>query len=904
MHCLSNPIRRVSSCLLALLLLSSAEASAQTGEPIEAIGQLANGLHYAVRAVRSEPGKALVHFIVRAGSAHDPAGASSTAHVVEHLVASSGENTPWGPPSEQIKRWNGTPGFHYNASTFEGYTSYFIAVDQSVPSGLDNALKFFQAGSQGLGFSDAAIVREIAAVREETRQNDNAAGRATGRNAGLIYSDDPRFAVTVDMNIAGLLALTPLHVRRFYNQWYRPDLEAVVVVGDIDVAEVERRIRTIFVGGTPGETGFVRDIKPVAVPNGAEQRVFTDPSISNTELMLAFVARKERWEGQSSGENELIVHMIGARLLKLTEAYSAPIKAIAVMPIANVDAGIEAVRIDTVLRPGRESQATESIVGVFQSVTKSGFSAEEIAAGKVDMLRSLSSDDLATTFSLYLGSFRSTGAFSALPSDDARRTAIEAMTLDDLNSRARALFRPTSSRWGFHVSDNTHEIPKLSMIDRWWRTTPSENSHDRRASAWAPPTLQNAVPVSAVRSEDYGLVRLEFPDRALTFVLRQTPQADVEILALTRSRLGDLDAEGLQAASVSAEVAQNSGLGSADKFVFAEMLKAKAGDFQRFVEPDFAGVRARADAGKLDDALALLPLAFQRAEISPAAWQDWREGKASEIATDPDGHVFGALVANARGLIPPLSGSELDRLTRSAVETAYDRIFASGEHRVIILSGTLPDNVEESVGRLAGRFPIAAEALRETSAPPAKPPLSSKVIASPNIVAATVVVMLVGAGENSQAEQLAANVTSALLRPRMLTRLRDAEKGAYNVLTNVNVDRLGRLVASVEFQCDPANIDRLVAAVGDEVGRMARDPELDREAEKVKPYVRDPDPAKWSSFDIAASILRDPPIFVPDRPVNVAGGDVRRIAAKLSASAPISLIRRPGISSGSSKPAD
>ena len=194
---------------------------------------LPNGMTVIVKPDRRAP--TAVHMLwVRVGSMDEVDGSSGVAHALEHMMFKGTARLPPGEFSRRVAALGGRE----NAFTARDYTGYY----QQIPADrLEDVMQLEADRFQGNQWADAEFAKEIEVVKEERRLRTEDSPRAIlyeSMNAAVFVASPYRRPIVGWMN--DLDAMTPADVREFYRRWYVPANAALVVAGDVDVAQVRR----------------------------------------------------------------------------------------------------------------------------------------------------------------------------------------------------------------------------------------------------------------------------------------------------------------------------------------------------------------------------------------------------------------------------------------------------------------------------------------------------------------------------------------------------------------------------------------------------------------------------------------------------------------------------------------
>jgi zinc protease len=215
-------------------------------DPEVVVGTLPNGLRYYVRANVKPARQAELRLVVKAGSVLEDDNQQGLAHYVEHMLFEGTEHFPRQTIVDFLSSLGLSIGADANAATSYDDTQYILRVPTNVPGALDRALLILQDWAQGASFDQAGIDRERGIVLSEWRMRLGAEMRTQDKIRrvqleGSRYAD--RSPIGKPETIEGAQRD---QLVRFYRDWYRPDLMAVIVVGDIDRDAVAAMIKERF----------------------------------------------------------------------------------------------------------------------------------------------------------------------------------------------------------------------------------------------------------------------------------------------------------------------------------------------------------------------------------------------------------------------------------------------------------------------------------------------------------------------------------------------------------------------------------------------------------------------------------------------------------------------------------
>ena len=267
---------------------------------------LANGLTLIVKPDRRAP--TAVHMLwVRVGAMDEVDGTSGVAHVLEHMMFKGTPKVPAGEFSRRVAALGGRD----NAFTSHDYTGYY----QMVPvQRLEDVMRLEADRFANSQWADDAFKKELEVVKEERRlrtEDNPQALMYEALNATVFVASPYRRPIVGWMS--DLEALTPADARDFYQRWYVPANAAVVVAGDVDVAQV-RALADTYYGSLP--TRAVPERKPRAEPAqaGIKRLAFKAPA-EQAHVVLAYKVPSLQWQEGSPNDSDALALTVLAAVL-------------------------------------------------------------------------------------------------------------------------------------------------------------------------------------------------------------------------------------------------------------------------------------------------------------------------------------------------------------------------------------------------------------------------------------------------------------------------------------------------------------------------------------------------------------------------------------------------------------
>jgi zinc protease len=233
-------------------------------DPAVRYGKLPNGLTYYIR--HNEYPKERVDFYIaqRVGSINEEENQRGLAHFLEHMAFNGSKHFP---ESGDLMHFCENIGVQYggdlNAYTSVDETVYNVcSVPSTKPGNLDSCLYILADWADGLTLSPAEIDKERGVIHEEWRMRSSATQRMFERDLSRIYPGS-RYGHRMPIGLMSVVdGCKPAVLRAYYEKWYRPDNQGIIIVGNVDVDQVEQKVKALF--------------GPIQMPKNPAKRVYYD----------------------------------------------------------------------------------------------------------------------------------------------------------------------------------------------------------------------------------------------------------------------------------------------------------------------------------------------------------------------------------------------------------------------------------------------------------------------------------------------------------------------------------------------------------------------------------------------------------------------------------------------------
>ncbi len=355
------------------------------------VGVLNNGLRYYIRQNSRPEKRAELRLVVNAGSILEKDAELGLAHFVEHTAFNGTRHFAKNDLVKYLQSIGVRFGADLNAYTSFDETVYILPVPTDTARILDQAFTILEDWAHGQVFDSIEVIGERGVVREEWR-GGKGAGERMFKQILPVALKNSRYATRLPIgNEESIMSATPSRLRSFYQDWYRPDLMAVVAVGDFDVAQIESKIRTHF-GRIPRRPGASPRTAATVPTNQAPLiAIASDKEATSTDVSLYFKVPKASTTTVGEYRRDLVerlyLRMLNSRLGEITQKPDAPFTGAGAGKGSFLARDVDAFSLDASVKDGGVERGLEALLIEARRVDQFGFLATELDRAKTNLLR-------------------------------------------------------------------------------------------------------------------------------------------------------------------------------------------------------------------------------------------------------------------------------------------------------------------------------------------------------------------------------------------------------------------------------------------------------------------------------------------------------------------------------------
>jgi zinc protease len=806
-------------------------------DPLITVGTLPNGFRYYIRENHLPQARAELRLAVNAGSVLEDDDQRGLAHFVEHMAFNGTTHFPANAVPTFMQSLGVRFGAHVNAHTGFDETVYELQIPTDNPSVIDRSLLIFEDFAHNVTFDPREIDKERGVILEEWRLGLGADERIHDLEFPLMLKGS-RYADRMPIGKPDIIrTVTYDRLRQFYKDWYRPDLMAVIVVGDINKAAIEAQIKSHF-GSIPASVSpRLRPAFAVEERPGTSYSVLTDPEATNTRISVINTRNAREQSTIGAYRRYMVERLFGAmlseRLDELAQAPNAPFLR------AQTDRSLfvrtaEVTSLDAEVAKGGIERGLSALFTELARVARFGFTAPELTRMKLNLERGLErsvierekspSDPLADEF---VRNFIETEPIPGIVYEYGlnQRFSPE-ITIAEVNAVAKD-WMPDRNRL---VAISAPEGDKPTLPDEVKLASVISASNNEKLTAYVDtvtnkPLLARAPTAGAVAktsaTDALGITEWTLSN-GLRVVLKPTTFRQDEILfrAVSPGGLSLASDDDFISAETADTVIAQGGLGTFSRLDLDKLMAGTTASVRADIastEEGLAGGAARKD---LETMFQLIYLTFTAPRADPVSFKvltDQLKVNLANRQAQPDVLFSQALTAALTQNHPraqPLTPATVDRMNLAKSMAFYKERFADAGDFVFVFVGSfdLP-TMKPLVEKYLGSLPSTrkTEMVRDVGIrPPAG--VVERQVKSGIAPRSQVSIVFTGPFQNDEQHRVIATAMAETLAGNLQRTLREDLGGTYgvNVTPSYTKRPTGEYRISITFACDPARTEALV----------------------------------------------------------------------------------------------
>ncbi len=860
-------MKKVFLFVLALIITGLSAQAQQKQLPMDpdvTVGKLDNGLTYYIRKNAQPENRAEFYLVVNAGATLENPDQNGLAHFCEHMAFNGTEHFEKHDIINYLQSIGMKFGPEINAFTSHDVTAYMLQkVPTDVPENIDTSLLVLYDWAGGVSYEEEEIDNERGVIHEEWRSRRSPEFRMSTRYNKVLFKDS-KYAthdVIGDIDIIDNFEYETL--RSFYNDWYRPDLQAIIAVGDFDPQLIEEKIKEQFSQRPAVESPRPRTYSEVPGHEETLIAVETDPEATNTMVQVYYkhnpVTEKGMDYYRESLKQQLYNSMVNARLGELLQQESNPF-------IYGFSAYTSLVRtkdayiLFALAKSNQALETLETMITENQKVKRYGFTEGELERAKADVLAQLEKQyndrnkrKSAEYVWEYFGNFLENEPVPGAEFDyKFTQEELPGISLDEMNQLAknwitdenRVVVITGPEKEDVAIPTSEEVLATINKADNTEVEAYVDKFVDRPLVEEVP---QAGTIVSSSVDEELGTTRWTF-ENGVQVVLKPTDFKDDEILMSAYSLGGTslYPNDELISAQFASDIADQSGLGAFDRIALDKALSGKVVRLNNSIRANEEGISGSTTPKDLETMLQLVYLNFTDPRIDDAAFKAFmsrikavlKNRSSNPMTTLMDSaQVIGA---NYHPRVRPMTAELLEEANADDMRYIFEERFGDPSGFTFYFVGNIdPEKAKPLISTYIGGLPKVKrnETYKDHSIRPPEGTIEKTFKRPMETPKATVYIEFNDEFDYDNAyDRMLLSSVIDVLDIRYTETIREEEGGTYGVRCSVRQSKFPyeHYTVTIYFDCDPENAENLKNIVYREIEKLKKEGPVAKDLKGVK----------------------------------------------------------------------
>ena len=777
-------------------------------------GKLENGFQYYIRK-NAEPEKRVTMYLaMKVGSILEDENQLGLAHFMEHMNFNGLKHFPKNELIDYLQKAGVRFGSDLNAYTSFDETVYQLPIPSDDPELLKNGLQVMRDWAQDAMLDTEEINKERGIIMEEMRGGRGAQQRMRDQYFpvmlnGSRYSD--RLPIGTEKIV---MNFDPEVIRQFHKDWYRPDLQSLIIVGDIDPKQMEAEVKRLFSDMKIPANKKPRTEYKVDLLNKNQFIKVTDPEMSYTIGQIFIKHPEEKVVTVKDYRRDLLKdvfnQMINARLRELGQSANPPFIQGGV-DISGFIGGLDNMGAFFVSKPGQFEDGFKAVVRELDRFQRFGFTESEFKRAISSIAKNnessyverdkRKSDSYVNT---YLNHFLNDGP--ALGNEDRyelTKQLLPTLTLKEVEGIAKEFYVDTNRDVLILAPETDKDkLPDEAAVNSWFDSIDKEDLKAYEDKVSDLPMLSKAPVKGSIKSEK-SIDKIETKEIILSngvkVLLKPTKFKNDEISINAYSPGGTSlysDAD-YMSASFAGNLVNSSGIGQLNTVELQKSLTGKDVNISPYISERAEGLRGSTDKESLKTAFEMIYGYFTEPRIEDDVFQSVISKQKDMMANRENDPNFVYSDAIQRTLYGnsirrvPYSLKDLENVNQAkALEIYKDRFADASDFTFVIVGSFTEDEIKPYLEEYLAALPTTnrKEEAKDLNLYENNKGVE-KVVNKGKEAKAMVRLTMYGDYTYNEQENLNTSALETILTNKLLERLREDESGVYGTGARFSVSK-------------------------------------------------------------------------------------------------------------------
>ena len=807
-------------------------------------GKFGNGMTYYIKKNSEPKNRAELHLVVNAGSILEDDDQQGLAHFVEHMAFNGTKNFEKNALINYLESIGMRFGADLNAYTSFDETVYMLTVPLDQKEFLDTAFMILHDWAFNLAFEPQEIDKERGVIYEEWRMGQGAQDRMSREYLPVIFHNS-QYANRLPIGTVDIIQNAPYDAMiRFYKEWYRPELMALVAVGDFDVDNIEQYIITHF--SEVKNPQNVRERKLFELPdhNKPLVSIVSDKENPYNLMQVYFKVPADNTATHQSYRNTIVeslyVYMLSNRIGEIMETPNPPFL-FATSAKSPITREKDAFLLIAAAKNNRSLESLERLLVENERIRRHGFTETELERTKVEFLRNMEKSyrekDQQKSIN-YASEYRRNFLLNeSIPGIEYEyemyKKFLPGISVSEVNELSNIYGTPENAVVIMTFPEKKDlKKPKAKDVVKLFKTVSSKKDIAPYIDDVSDLPLISMLPdptpvINEKELSEYDAIEWTLENGAKVIVKKTDFQND-EILMSAFSFGGSslYPDEDMVSAYFADDVISSSGISGFDNSILSKMLSGKIVSVSPYISSRTEGLSGNASPDDFETLLQLTHLYFTSPRKDEVIFQnvitthkDLLKNKVSPEQAFQD--TLTAILSNYHKRAKPLQYEDIDQANHERMMQIYKDRFADASDFTFIFVGNIDiETAKPLIEQYIGSLPSNNSKESFVDHGIRKPDKAIEREVRKGIEPkATVFLAFPGKIAYNYQNEIKMNLMSEILNIRLREIIREDEGGVYGIQAWANMEKypVESHYVGVYFGCAPENVEKFIAIVKEEI---------------------------------------------------------------------------------------
>ncbi len=835
-------------------------------DPKVKIGTLDNGLKYYIKHNTKPTGRVHMRLVINAGSINETDAQSGMAHFTEHMLFNGTKNFPKNELLNFLQKTGMKFGADVNAGTTFDQTYYDLQLATDDKNIVKQGIQVLEDWAHAATLNDQDIEEERGVIIEEWRLGLGAEDRMQKKYMPILFNGSLHAErLPIGRDDEQLRTFKPSELQKFYHDFYRPNLQAVIIVGDIDVNEIEAMIKAQF--GPLKNPANPAERKSFYVPDNEKAliAIATDKEATSNEVSIIFKYKPQPDVTVGDYRRNLALRissqMLNSRFAEMAQDPKAP------FIYANQSAGnfIRTLNVNEFSADAKENQISATfnmLLTEVARVDKYGFLQSELDRAKESILKyyeSMAKEADKTNSISYIGKYMNNFLRGvSIPGIEFEyellKKLLPLITLEEVNKTAqdhitennRVVIVEAPEKEGVIVPTEA-EIAKILEDAKNINIEPYVDNFVKEALVELPVKPASGAKVTLTNQQQF--IYEIILSNGIKVVAKPTKLKNDQILlgAYSLGGTSTADLANIMSAKQAADIQSMSGMGKFDNTALSKQLQAKNVSFSVNIGDLRTNINGAASPEDFETLLQLNYLGFTSPRKDNQAFQAYMSQMTNQlkfIAANPDNAFLNKLFTTASNNDPRFiflpSIEQMQTINEDVAFDFYKKQLSNAGNYNFYLVGNfnVDDNLLSLLETYIGSLPVQPRnaAWKDVSVPAPSKTIDEKFVMGAADKGTVGIIFNISNFNWDNNDRIALTFFKEIMAIKLVETIREKLGGVYSPQSQIQFVKYPKCEGQylILFGCDHNRADELTKAVFDEMNSIIKNGPTAKDLDKAQ----------------------------------------------------------------------